>query len=178
VRVPSPSDTSRAVSCAALCCALLLAALPSTTPAAPMDVALVLDSSGFGGGGLFPGILREGEGSPSTGVILLHGRGAHPDSHVVGPLRNSLNALGYTTLSIALPVPADSNANGVQTDFADYVADVPGVNYAFPSSMRGCAPPNRSFKGMASTGRSSSASVSARAWARLSWLTARPVCCR
>src|SRR5688572_16715592 len=96
-----------------------------------MDVALVLDSSGFGGGGLFPGILREGEGSPSTGVILLHGRGAHPDSHVVGPLRNSLNALGYTTLSIALPVPADSNANGVQTDFADYVADVSGVNYAF-----------------------------------------------
>lgn len=117
---------------AAMCCALLLSAISSTAPAVPVDVALVLDSTGFGGGGAFAGILREGSGSPSVGVILLHGRGQNPDGNVVGPLRLSLNALGYTTLSIALPVPADSNGNAVPTDFEDYVADVQGVNYAFP----------------------------------------------
>ncbi len=135
MRVSSRLGTTRgsaASRAAAICCALLLAALPATAPASPIDVALVLDSTAFGGGGTFNGILREGAGSPSVGVILLHGRGQNPDGNVVGPLRLSLNDLGYTTLSIALPVPADSNGNLVTTDFADYVADVQGVNYAFP----------------------------------------------
>ncbi len=117
---------------AAVCCALLIAALPSAAPAVPIDVDLVLDSTAYGGGGTFNGILREGSGSPAVGVILLHGRGQNPDGNVVGPLRLSLNDLGYTTLSIALPVPADSNGNAVPTDFEDYVADVQGANYAFP----------------------------------------------
>ena len=117
---------------AAACCALFLAGLSTPLLAVPMDVALLLDSSAFGGGGSFPGILREGAGSPAVGVILLHGRGQNPDGNVVGPLRLSLNDLGYTTLSIALPIPADSNSNGVLTDFEDYVADVTGPNIVFP----------------------------------------------
>jgi pimeloyl-ACP methyl ester carboxylesterase len=98
----------------------------------PVDVALALNSAGYGGGGAFSGILREGHGSPGVGVILLHGRGQNPDGNVVGPLRLSLNDLGYTTLSIALPIPADSNGNAVATDFEDYVADLSGANYVFP----------------------------------------------
>ncbi len=123
---------SNATRIPALLRALLLALLSLPAAAVPIDVALTLDSSGFGGGGTFSGILRDGAGSPTVGVILLHGRGENPDGHVVGPLRSSLNDLGYTTLSIALPVPADADSNGVQTDFGDYEADVTGANYAFP----------------------------------------------
>ncbi|MCC7484024.1 MAG: DUF3530 family protein [Burkholderiales bacterium] len=104
--------------------------------ATPLDVHLVLDSTAYGpppsGGETFSGILREGAGAPAVGVILLHGRGLHPDSHVVGPLRASLNGLGYTTLSIALPVPADTDGHPGATDFQDYVNDASGPNYAFP----------------------------------------------
>ncbi|MCG8429196.1 MAG: alpha/beta hydrolase family protein, partial [Chromatiales bacterium] len=39
------------------------------------------------------------------GVIILHGRGAHPDwSDVINPLRSELPAHGWQTLSIQLPV--------------------------------------------------------------------------
>jgi len=41
------------------------------------------------------------------GVVLLHGRGAHPDwNEVVHPLRVQLPAAGWRTLSIQLPVAA------------------------------------------------------------------------
>jgi hypothetical protein len=108
----------------------LLAAL--RVAAVPVDVNLSLNSVPFGGSTSFAGILREGSNSPDVGVILLHGRGGNPDSHVVGPLRASLNDLGYTTLSIALPVPADTDGNPGATDFQDYVNDVTGPNFAFP----------------------------------------------
>jgi dienelactone hydrolase len=108
----------------------LLATLQAA--ALPIDVNLMLDSSGFGGAGTFSGILREGAGAPDVGVILLHGRGAQPNGRVVGPLRHSLNDLGYTTLSIALPVPADTDGDPGATDFQDYVNDVNGPDFAFP----------------------------------------------
>ncbi|MES9935479.1 MAG: DUF3530 family protein [Sedimenticola sp.] len=41
------------------------------------------------------------------GVILLHGRGAHPDwSDVINPLRSELPEFGWETLSIQMPVAA------------------------------------------------------------------------
>lgn len=37
---------------------------------------------------------------PKAAVVLVHGRGWHPDYEVVGPLRTGLAEAGYTTLSI------------------------------------------------------------------------------
>src|SRR3546814_8399192 len=69
------------------------------------DEALSLDSAAEGGSGRFAALLLEGGGRPATGVVLLHGRNGNPDSAVVGPLRRSLNAAGYTTLSLQNPIP-------------------------------------------------------------------------
>ncbi len=45
--------------------------------------------------------------APLGGVILLHGRGAHPDwNEVIHPLRVGLAAAGWHTLSIQLPIAA------------------------------------------------------------------------
>ncbi len=46
------------------------------------------------------------EGKDSkVGVILAHGQGLDPDSHVVGPLRRAINSqLGFHTLSLQMPV--------------------------------------------------------------------------
>ena len=46
------------------------------------------------------------------GVILLHGRGAHPDwNDVIHPLRVGLPAAGWHTLSIQLPIAAADGPN-------------------------------------------------------------------
>jgi predicted alpha/beta-hydrolase family hydrolase len=46
----------------------------------------------------------EGKGS-KVGVILAHGQGWDPDSHVVGPLRRVINKeLGFHTLSLQMPI--------------------------------------------------------------------------
>ena len=66
----------------------------------------------------FTGLLLEGSGTPNVGVIFFHGRGGNPDGDVVGQLRQSLNADGYTTLSIANPVPS----SGITT-FSEYLAN-------------------------------------------------------
>ena len=42
----------------------------------------------------------------STGVILVHGRGVHPDWGLVNPLRSQLAEQGYSTLSVQMPVLA------------------------------------------------------------------------
>jgi predicted alpha/beta-hydrolase family hydrolase len=42
----------------------------------------------------------------SAGIILVHGRGAHPDARVVNPLRSRLAEQGYATLSVQMPVLA------------------------------------------------------------------------
>jgi alpha/beta superfamily hydrolase len=47
-------------------------------------------------------------------LLLIHGIGVHPDHGVIGSLRVALNDLGYTTLSIQMPVLA---------------ADAPGPDY-------------------------------------------------
>jgi pimeloyl-ACP methyl ester carboxylesterase len=41
---------------------------------------------------------------PRPAVVLVHGVGVHPDHGVIGILRDKLATLGYTTLSIQMPV--------------------------------------------------------------------------
>jgi len=89
---------------------------------------LFLDSKPHGGSGYFKVYLLEGKNRPTTGVILLHGRHSNPDNGpVVGRLRRSLTEAGYTTLSLANPVPEPD-------EFPNYVADVQGKNTLFPEA--------------------------------------------
>ena len=51
----------------------------------------------------FLGIYSKGKPDMQT-IILVHGVGTHPDAGVIGQLRQVLNDLGHTTLSIQMPV--------------------------------------------------------------------------
>jgi len=44
--------------------------------------------------------------SPKGAVVIVHGIGVHPDHGVIGVLRSKLADLGWTTLSIQMPVQA------------------------------------------------------------------------
>jgi len=74
------------------------------------------------------GLLLAGQRKPATAVVMLHGRVGGPDGPVVGWLRKALNAAGYSTLSLANPVPASGG------EFSDYQADVSGANTLFPEA--------------------------------------------
>lgn len=74
----------------------------------------------------FNGLLLDGAAGSNVGVILLHGRNGSADGVVVSELRQSINSVGYTTLSIDEPVPETG------TNFSDYVNDVNGNNTVFP----------------------------------------------
>jgi len=50
----------------------------------------------------------------AAGVIVVHGRGVHPDAGLINPLRSQLSEQGYATLSVQMPVLA---------------AEVPGEQY-------------------------------------------------
>jgi hypothetical protein len=53
----------------------------------------------------FLAIYTEAEGEPKGGVVIMHGRGYHPDwVDVANPLRVGLAAQGWNTLSIQMPV--------------------------------------------------------------------------
>ncbi len=53
----------------------------------------------------FLGIYTENEEAPMGSVIILHGRGYHPDwPEVAGPLRTGLVEEGWSTLSLQMPV--------------------------------------------------------------------------
>ena len=57
----------------------------------------------------FVGILTPGKpGRPA--LVLVHGVGVHPDHSMIGILRTRLADLGYTTLSIQMPVAASGAA--------------------------------------------------------------------
>jgi alpha/beta superfamily hydrolase len=51
----------------------------------------------------FLGLFAKGQ-DKAKAIILLHSVGSQPDFGIIGQLRASLNDLGYTTLSIQLPV--------------------------------------------------------------------------
>ncbi len=53
----------------------------------------------------FLGILTEAEGEPRGSVILMHGIGVHPNwPQVIYSLRTELPRLGWTTLSLQMPI--------------------------------------------------------------------------
>ena len=82
------------------------------------------------GGHSFLGIHTEAEGDgPRKAVIVLHGRGFHPDwPEVVAPLRTSLPEHGWETLSLQMPVLGKS---------ARYYDYVPIFAAAFPRIRAG-----------------------------------------
>ena len=56
----------------------------------------------------FLAILTEAEGKPRGSVVLMHGMGVHPNwPQVIYPLRVELARLGWTTLSIQMPILAN-----------------------------------------------------------------------
>ena len=74
--------------------------------------------------GYFLSIYTEAKGRTKGGVILLHGRGFHPDwADTINPLRVGLAEDGWTTLSLQMPV--------LEQD-ATYYDYVPIFPYAFP----------------------------------------------
>ena len=44
--------------------------------------------------------------SPLGAVVIVHGLGLHPDHSIIGVLRTTLAEMGYTTLSIQMPIRA------------------------------------------------------------------------
>lgn len=107
-------------------------ALASHVPT-PICANLVLDPAGLGGSTeTFDACLLAGAGTPTVGVVLMHGRTSSPDGPVVNELRTSLQTAGYTTLSIENPA-----ADPVTDDrrfSPGYTTDVAGANYAFPEA--------------------------------------------
>lgn len=57
----------------------------------------------------FLGLYTEAK-NPKAALVLVHGVGVHPDHGVIGILRTRLADLGYTTLSIQMPVQAKEAA--------------------------------------------------------------------
>ena len=66
----------------------------------------------------------ESTNKPRGAVILLHGKGAHPDwPEVISPLRTSLPEQGWATLSLQMPILANA-AN--DTDYIPLFSEVNG----------------------------------------------------
>jgi alpha/beta superfamily hydrolase len=60
-------------------------------------------------GRAFLGLFTEAK-TPKNAILLVHGQGVHPDHSVIGILRAMLAEMGYTTLSIQMPVLASDAA--------------------------------------------------------------------
>lgn len=101
-----------------ICCAVLLVSKPSFSVSPDFErearLAEEVEAVLFDGEIVylddgerdFLSILTEPVDSDSRGaVIVLHGRGFHPDwPQVAGPIRSGLSELGWTTLSLQMPV--------------------------------------------------------------------------
>ncbi len=75
----------------------------------------------------FLGLLTEAETPKPLAILVLHGIGAHPDwPQVVNPLRVQLAELGWTTLSLQMPI-LDNEASS--DDYQPLMAEVaPRIN--------------------------------------------------
>lgn len=71
------------------------------------------------GGRTFLGLYAKGK-PDRRAIVLVHGVGTHPDAGVIGQLRQLLNDLGHTTLSIQMPV---QRADAVLEDYYPSVFD-------------------------------------------------------
>ena len=72
------------------------------TPALVVGDAVQIKASS---GREFLGLYTEAKNAKAA-LVLVHGVGLHPDHGVIGILRTRLADLGYTTLSIQMPVQA------------------------------------------------------------------------
>lgn len=90
----------------------------------PSSETILLDPKTDGGRDSFRALALVGD-PKLPGIVLFHGRNSNPDGAVVGKLRRSLRDAGYSTLSLANPLPPSGD------EFADYVNDVGGSNYVF-----------------------------------------------
>ena len=72
----------------------------------------------------FLGLYTSGRaGKPA--VLLVHGLGVHPDHGVIGTLRVALNDMGFTTLSLQMPVlPADAAGDAYEPLVPEAVARI------------------------------------------------------
>jgi alpha-beta hydrolase superfamily lysophospholipase len=81
----------------------------------------------------FLGIYTPAEtGTPRGAVIILHGRGMHPDwAQVAGPLRIGLPAHGWSTLSLQMPVlPKDATFYDYEPVFPEAIPRIEaGIGY-------------------------------------------------
>jgi hypothetical protein len=60
-----------------------------------------------------------------AGLVIVHGIGVHPDHGLIGVLRSRLADLGYTTLSIQMPILAvDAEAGSYQPLFPEAAARI------------------------------------------------------
>jgi pimeloyl-ACP methyl ester carboxylesterase len=72
----------------------------------------------------FLGLFTKGN-KPGVAVLLVHGKGMHPDWALNGALRTGLNDLGYTTLSLQMPVlAADAKTEDYDALFPEAVARI------------------------------------------------------
>jgi len=98
------------------------------------DQMLTLNSiAENGSSGNFNALLLASEPlQKKMGVVLLHGRGGHPNAAVVRQLRIDLFSRGYATLSIQEPVPAGYvEGSGAKPPFQEYIDDVNTSNTVF-----------------------------------------------
>jgi alpha/beta superfamily hydrolase len=76
--------------------------LDQVVPAALVGEPVMIKAAS---GHAFLGLYTEAK-NPRAAIVLVHGIGVHPDHGVIGALRARLADLGYTTLSIQMPVAA------------------------------------------------------------------------
>jgi predicted alpha/beta-hydrolase family hydrolase len=73
-------------------------------------------------------------GASKTGVLLAHGRGQHPTSDVVNPLRKAIHEeLGMHTLSLQMPVLAGRNS---RDKYLEYEATFPQAYKAIEDGIK------------------------------------------
>lgn len=69
------------------------------------DAVMLKPGPGENGGRDYLGLYTEAKAS-KLALVLVHGVGVHPDHGVIGILRAKLADMGYTTLSVQMPVAA------------------------------------------------------------------------
>lgn len=102
---------ARLIACCALLCAFAAQAqdyarekrwLDEVSPGVVVGDPVMIKASS---GREFLGLYTEAK-NPRAAIVIVHGIGVHPDHGVIGALRARLADLGYTTLSIQMPVAA------------------------------------------------------------------------
>jgi pimeloyl-ACP methyl ester carboxylesterase len=148
------------------------------------------------GGHKFLNLLAEASNARAA-ILLVHGVGVHPDHGVIGILRTKLNDLGYTTLSVQMPVAKGEGAGvddyypGLFPQAGERIAvatrflqDKGYRNIVLASHSMGAwmanvylgdtaDPPFRAWVSMGLTGRFWNASLISIAWFNIEWFAGK-----